>query len=97
MAHLKRLASTRLHWTDQEWKNIPLGKLIIYELHVGTFTIEGTFEAIIPKLKYLKELGINAIEIMPLAQFPGSRNWGYDGVYPFAVQQSYGGIKGCKI
>ena len=68
--------------------------MIIYELHVGTFTAEGTFEAIIAKLDYLLELGINTIELMPIAQFPGSRNWGYDGVYPFAPQFSYGGIAG---
>src|SRR5690606_28297725 len=66
--------------------------MIIYELHVGTFTQEGTFEAIIGKLDYLQELGVNAIEIMPIAQCPGSRNWGYDGVYPFAAQHSYGGV-----
>jgi maltooligosyltrehalose trehalohydrolase len=83
-------------WTDHQWKNIPLGKMIIYELHVGTFTSEGTFQAIIPKLQYLKQLGINAIEIMPIAQFPGTRNWGYDGVYPFAVQDSYGGALGLQ-
>ena len=86
----------KFQWTDQSWKNLALGKYIIYELHVGTFTTEGTFEAIIPKLSYLKDLGINAIELMPIAQFPGNRNWGYDGVYPFAVQQSYGGISGLQ-
>lgn len=83
-------------WTDQQWKGIPLKELIIYELHVGTFTEEGTFHGIINKLPELKDLGINAIEIMPVAQFPGSRNWGYDGVYPFAVQDSYGGPEGLK-
>lgn len=83
-------------WRDQEWKNVPLSKMIAYELHIGTFTEEGTFEAAIQKLDYLKDLGINAIEIMPVAQFPGSRNWGYDGVYPFAVQDSYGGINGLQ-
>lgn len=67
------------------------GELIIYELHTGTFTPEGTFEGVINKLDYLSALGINAIELMPVAQFPGTRNWGYDGVYPFAVQNSYGG------
>src|SRR4028118_1433417 len=70
--------------------------MIIYELHVGTFTKTGTFEAIIPQLKQLKELGINAIELMPVAQFPGERNWGYDGVFPYAVQDSYGGAEGLK-
>ncbi|MCT7956197.1 malto-oligosyltrehalose trehalohydrolase [Laspinema palackyanum] len=78
-------------WSDRSWCNLPLSEYIIYELHVGTFTPEGTFEAIIPRLGVLKELGINAIEIMPVAQFPGDRNWGYDGVFPFAVQNSYGG------
>ncbi len=71
---------------------MPLDELIIYELHTGTFTGAGTFEAIIPHLAYLKdEVGVTAIELMPVAQFPGSRNWGYDGVHPFAVQASYGG------
>jgi len=83
-------------WTDAEWSGVPLEEMIIYELHVGTFTPEGTFEAMIPRLSELKELGINAIEIMPVAQFPGDRNWGYDGVYPFAVQASYGGPEGFK-
>src|SRR5688572_5668450 len=83
-------------WTDQDWKGIPLEKLIIYELHTGTFTEQQSFEGIISKLDYLAELGINCIEIMPVAQFPGNRNWGYDGVYPFAVQNSYGGPDGLK-
>lgn len=83
-------------WTDQTWKGLPLKEMVIYELHVGTFTPSGTFQGIIEKLPYLKDLGINAIELMPLAQFPGGRNWGYDGVYPFAVQNSYGGPQGLK-
>jgi maltooligosyltrehalose trehalohydrolase len=70
--------------------------MIMYELHVGAFTEEGTFEAIIGRLDDLREIGINAVEIMPVAQFPGERNWGYDGVYPFAVQNSYGGPDGLK-
>jgi maltooligosyltrehalose trehalohydrolase len=84
------------NWTDQNWSGIPLDEMVIYELHVGTFTPEGTFEAIASRLSELRELGVNAIEIMPVAQFPGSRNWGYDGVYPFAVQNSYGGPDGLK-
>lgn len=84
------------NWTDRNWTGIRLEDYIIYELHIGTFTPEGTFEAVIPKLTRLKELGINAIEIMPVAQFPGERNWGYDGVYPYAVQDSYGGPDGFK-
>ncbi len=76
---------------DEHWTGISTHDLIIYELHVGTFTPEGTFLSLQQKLEYLKDLGINAIEIMPVAAFPGTRNWGYDGVYPFAVQKSYGG------
>lgn len=83
-------------WEDDQWSGIPLENMIIYEIHVGTFTSEGTFEAVIPRLGYLHELGVNAIEIMPVAQFPGERNWGYDGVFPFAVQNSYGGPEGLK-
>ncbi len=78
-------------WTDHEWINHPLPEYIIYELHTGTFTASGTFEDIIEKLPYLQDLGITAIELMPVAQFSGTRNWGYDGVFPFAVQNSYGG------
>lgn len=76
------------------WNNLPLEKYVIYELHTGTFTPGGTFAAMEEKLDYLKELGVNAIEIMPVSQFPGGRNWGYDGVFPFAVQHSYGGAEG---
>lgn len=83
-------------WTDNDWKNIPLGSYIFYELHAGTFTPEGTFDGIIAKLDHLVELGITAVELMPVAQFPGERNWGYDGVFPFAVQQSYGGAEGLQ-
>jgi len=78
-------------WKSKNGHAIPLEEMIIYEIHVGTFTAEGNFKGVISKLNYLKELGINAIEIMPVAQFPGERNWGYDGVFPFAVQHSYGG------
>ncbi|MBD2091626.1 malto-oligosyltrehalose trehalohydrolase [Microcoleus sp. FACHB-1515] len=87
---------SQFEWTDQQWKNIPQAEMILYELHVGTFTPEGTFDAIIPRLTELKELGVNAIELMPIAQFPGDRNWGYDGTYPFATQNSYGGVEGLK-
>lgn len=78
-------------WKDTSWSGLPLQSLVFYEVHVGTFTPEGTFEAMIPLLDELAETGINAIEIMPVSQFPGNRNWGYDGVYPYAVQSSYGG------
>jgi maltooligosyltrehalose trehalohydrolase len=83
-------------WEDQCWFGLPLKDFIVYELHVGTFTPAGTFDAVIPHLSDLKELGITALEVMPVAQFPGSRNWGYDGVFPFAAQQSYGGPQGLK-
>lgn len=83
-------------WTDQEWTNPDLKTYIIYELHTGTFTPQGTFEGIISKLDELAELGITAIELMPAGQFPGERNWGYDGVFPFAVQHSYGGAAGLQ-
>ena len=86
----------RFSWDDSGWSGLPLVDHIIYELHVGTFTAEGTFAAVIPHLEHLKELGITALELMPIAQFPGSRNWGYDGTYPFAVQNSYGGPVGLK-
>lgn len=78
-------------WNDHNWKNIPITNMIQYELHTGTFTSEGTFDGICSKTDYLNELGVNTIEILPVAQFSGHRNWGYDGVYPFAVQNSYGG------
>ncbi|MFB0559561.1 MAG: alpha-amylase family glycosyl hydrolase, partial [Dehalococcoidales bacterium] len=83
-------------WEDQNWAGLPLEEYIVYELHVGAFTKEGTFDAIIPYLDELKDLGITAVELMPVAQFPGNRNWGYDGAYPFAVQDSYGGPEGLK-
>ena len=83
-------------WNDQGWRGLPLSELALYEIHVGTFTPRGTFDAIIPKLRNLKELGVTAIEIMPVAQFPGERNWGYDGVFPFCVQDSYGGPSGLR-
>src|SRR5690606_3439547 len=84
------------NWNDEAWKNHALKDYIIYELHTGTFSPEGTFEGVINKLDYLVDLGITAIEIMPVAQFPGERNWGYDGVFPFAVQHSYGGAVGLQ-
>ncbi|MFO7447487.1 MAG: malto-oligosyltrehalose trehalohydrolase [Ignavibacteriaceae bacterium] len=84
------------YWSDKNWKGIELKDLIIYELHTGTFTEEGTFESAIKKLDYLYDLGITAIEIMPVSQFPGKSNWGYDGCYPFAPQNSYGGPEGLK-
>lgn len=95
--HSQVIDQNEFQWDDDDWKGIDLKDFIIYELHAGTFTKEGTFEAVIPYLDYLKDLGITAIELMPVAQFPGSRNWGYDGAYPFAVQNSYGGPNGLKV
>jgi maltooligosyltrehalose trehalohydrolase len=83
-------------WADGDWQNIPWPDYVLYELHIGTFTPEGTFEAAIARLPDLKALGITAVEILPVAQFPGERNWGYDGVYPYATQNSYGGPEGFK-
>lgn len=83
-------------WSDSTWRGRSMQELVIYELHVGTFTPEGTFNGVERYLDYLLELGISAIELMPVAQFPGTRNWGYDGVYPYAVQDSYGGPEGMR-
>jgi maltooligosyltrehalose trehalohydrolase len=91
-----QIVTPTFKWNDASWRGIPLSSYVIYELHVGAFTPQGTFDAIIPRLQSLKDLGITAVEIMPIAQFPGERNWGYDGVYPFAVQNSYGGPEGFK-
>lgn len=77
-------------WNDQHWPGIDYEKLVVYELHTGTFTPEGTFLGIINKLPYLKDLGVTAIELMPVADFPGQRNWGYDGVDLFAPARCYG-------
>ena len=77
-------------WSDDHWRGRPWDQAVIYELHVGTFTPEGTFEALERKLDYLCDLGITGIELMPVADFPGRRNWGYDGVLPYAPDSSYG-------
>lgn len=83
--------TSAFQWTDQSWQGRPLAGSIFYELHVGAYTKEGTFDALIPHLPELSRFGVTTIELMPIAQFPGARNWGYDGVYPFAAQNSYGG------
>ena len=83
-------------WTDGHWRGLGIEECIIYELHIGTFTPQGTFEGAIQKLPYLKQLGITMIELMPVAAFPGTRNWGYDGVSLYAVQASYGGPQGLR-
>ena len=81
----------QFQWTDQNWQGRTLERSIFYEIHVGTYTAQGIFDALIPHIPELVELGITTVELMPVAQFPGARNWGYDGVYPFAPQNSYGG------
>jgi len=77
-------------WTDLDWRGRPWEETVIYELHVGTFSAEGSFAAVMERLNYLADLGVTAIELMPIADFPGVRNWGYDGVLPFAPDSSYG-------
>jgi maltooligosyltrehalose trehalohydrolase len=87
---------TAFRWTDAGFQGHALADLVFYELHVGTFTSAGTFEAIIPHLDELATLGVTAVELMPVAEFPGSRNWGYDGVHLFAPQSTYGGPEGLR-
>lgn len=82
--------ATAFSWQDDNWQGRPWHEAVIYELHLGTFTNEGTFTAAIQRLDYLVELGITAIELMPVADFSGTRNWGYDGVLLFAPTHSYG-------
>ena len=77
-------------WPDTPWRGRPWEEAVIYELHVGTFTAEGTFAAAIGRLDHLAQLGVTALELMPVAAFPGARNWGYDGVLPFAPAAAYG-------
>src|SRR5687767_6824289 len=79
------VAHDEFAWSDGGWTGVPQEELVIYELHTGAFTPEGTFDAIIPRLPELRALGVTAIELMPIAEFPGERNWGYDGVYPFSA------------
>jgi maltooligosyltrehalose trehalohydrolase len=82
---------TAFEWTDAAWRGVALEDLVIYELHVGTFTDAGTFTGAIPYLAGLRELGVTAVELMPIATFPGTRGWGYDGLYTFAPHPAYGG------
>jgi maltooligosyltrehalose trehalohydrolase len=83
-------------WTDGGWRPPALGDMVMYEAHPGTFTPEGTFAGMVTKLDHLAALGVDALEVMPIAQFPGARNWGYDGAAPYAVQSSYGGPDGFR-
>jgi len=83
-------------WTETDWKGPAMADLAIYELHVGTFTEAGTFAGVVDRLPYLRDLGITALELMPVAEFPGARNWGYDGVHPYAPHHAYGGPAGLR-
>ncbi len=83
-------------WSDTGWQAPPLASAVIYELHIGTFTAEGTFDAAVAKLDHLVQLGITHVELMPIVEFPGTRGWGYDGVDLFAPYQGYGGPEGLK-
>ena len=87
---------TAFQWTDDAWRGMPLEEMVIYELHVGTITAEGTFDALIRRLDDLVELGVTAIEPMPVNTFPGERNWGYDGVGIYAPAAPYGGPEGLR-
>lgn len=87
---------TAFAWTDDRWQGPPLSGAVIYELHVGTFTAAGTFDAAIERLHYLSKLGITHVELMPVVEFPGKYGWGYDGVALFAVNNLYGGPDGLK-
>ena len=82
-------------WNDDEWRGRPWHEAVIYELHVGTFSPEGTFAGAEKKLDHLQELGITVIELMPIADFPGKRGWGYDGVLQFAPESAYGRLRPC--
>ncbi|MCW2545206.1 MAG: treZ, partial [Frankiales bacterium] len=83
-------------WTDEHWRGVPLAGAVLYELHVGAFTDEGTFDAAIGRLDHLVDLGVTAVELMPCNAFPGDWGWGYDGVYWYAVHEPYGGPDGLK-
>jgi maltooligosyltrehalose trehalohydrolase len=86
--------SGSLRWTDDGWDGLRLEELVLYELHVGAFSEDGTFDGVIPYLPELRELGVTAIELMPVATFPGNRGWGYDGLYTYAPHPAYGGPEG---
>ncbi|MEE8425545.1 MAG: alpha-amylase family glycosyl hydrolase, partial [Elusimicrobiota bacterium] len=90
------VVNNEFDWQDRYWCGLPLEDYVFYELHVGAFTQEGTLDAARGRLNELKELGITAVELMPLAEFPGGRNWGYDGVFPYSVHHAYGGPAGLK-
>lgn len=90
------LDTANVFWQDEGWQGIELADYIIYQIHVGTFSPGGTFPFAAESLERIRDLGFTAIELMPMAQFPGSRGWGYDCVYPFAPHNAYGGPQGLK-
>jgi maltooligosyltrehalose trehalohydrolase len=83
-------------WTDESWPGIERDRLVLYEVHVGAYTPEGTFDALVRELTEIYRLGVTVVELMPVAEFAGRRNWGYDGVFPFAPSRNYGGVEGLK-
>lgn len=83
-------------WSDGDWAGLDAEQLVIYELHIGAYTPQGTFDGVIERLDDLRELGVTALELMPVAEFPGRRNWGYDGVCPYAPSSVYGGADGLR-
>jgi len=90
------LTGSSFEWRAQGWRGRPLEEVVLYELHVGTFSPEGTFDGVARRLDWLAETGVTAIELMPVAQFSGNRGWGYDGVLPYCPHQAYGGTDGLK-
>jgi maltooligosyltrehalose trehalohydrolase len=88
------LDTSAFEWSDDGWSGVSLDDLVLYELHVGTFSDAGTLDGIVPRLRSLRELGVTAIELMPVATFPGERGWGYDGLFTYAVHPAYGGPAG---
>jgi maltooligosyltrehalose trehalohydrolase len=93
---LSEVVDPAFAWTDGRWRGVSLEEMVVYELHVGTATPEGTFRALVPKLDAIRDLGATAVELMPVGDFPGERNWGYDGVYPWAPARAYGGAEGLR-
>jgi maltooligosyltrehalose trehalohydrolase len=96
MGSSRPIDHSAFRWSDDGWRAPPLGSAIIYECHIGTFTADGTFDAAIDRLEYLKDLGISYLELMPVAEFSGDRGWGYDGVDLYAPHHAYGGPDGMK-
>jgi len=87
---------TQFTWSDQHWRGVPLSGAVLYEMHIGTFTTDGTFDAAIERLDHLVDLGVDAVEVLPVAAYDGHHGWGYDGVDIYAVHEPYGGPDGFK-